>query len=70
MGLVPFFSKDGKRSFTTFNARGEELRSKPMYREPFKTRRCVVPANEDVLVSRRVSKAVANVKNNGPELLA
>jgi putative SOS response-associated peptidase YedK len=43
-GLVPFFSNDGKRSFTTFNARGEVLRSKPMYREPFKTRRCIVPA--------------------------
>ena len=27
------------------------------------------PANEDVLVSRLVSKAVGNVKNNGPELL-
>ena len=39
-GLVPFFSKDGKRGFTTFNARGEELQSKPMYGEPFKTRRC------------------------------
>ena len=43
-GLIPFFSKDGKRSFTTFNARGEDLQSKPMYREPFKTRRCIVPA--------------------------
>jgi putative SOS response-associated peptidase YedK len=43
-GLIPFFSRDGKRSFTTFNARSEELRSKPMYREPFKKRRCVVPA--------------------------
>ena len=28
------------------------------------------PANEEVLVSRPVSKAVGNVKNNGPELLA
>jgi hypothetical protein len=27
-------------------------------------------ANEDVLVSRPVSKAVGNVKNNGPEPLA
>lgn len=43
-GLVPFFSNDGKRSFTTFNARAEELRNKPMYREPFRNgRRCVVP---------------------------
>lgn len=44
-GLVPFFSKDGARSFTTFNARAEELRTKPMYREPFSNgRRCIVPA--------------------------
>ena len=28
------------------------------------------PANEDALVSRSVSKAVGNVKNNSPELLA
>jgi len=44
-GLIPFFLKDGKRSFTTFNARAEELRTKPMYREPFRNgRRCIVPA--------------------------
>jgi hypothetical protein len=29
----------------------------------------MMSANEDVLVSRLVSKAVSNVKNNGPELL-
>jgi putative SOS response-associated peptidase YedK len=28
------------------------------------------PANEDVLVSRPVSEAVGNVKNNGPELFS
>ena len=33
------------------------------------TRSLMKPANEDVLVSRPVSKAVGNVKNNGPELL-
>lgn len=44
-GLVPFFSKDGARSFTTFNARCEEVRTKPMYREPFRYRRCIVPAS-------------------------
>jgi putative SOS response-associated peptidase YedK len=27
------------------------------------------PANEDILISRPVNKAVGNVKNNGPELL-
>ena len=28
------------------------------------------PANEDMLTERSVSKAVGNVKNNEPELLA
>jgi putative SOS response-associated peptidase YedK len=160
-GLIPWFSKDGKRSYSTINARAEGVQTSASYREPFKTRRCIVPAsgyfewtgpkndrqphyftradgqpmalaglwdrwrskdkseaeetftivttepstfaaqfhnrmplvldrdtwdlwmkgdpdaaaalmkpaNEDVLVSRPVSKAVGNVKNNGPELL-
>jgi putative SOS response-associated peptidase YedK len=161
-GLVPWFSKDGKPSYSTINARAEGIQTAASYREPFKTRRCIVPASgyfewtglkndrqphhftradgqpialgglwdrwrskdkseiketftivttepstfaaqfhnrmplilepdtwdswlkgdlvtaaalmkpatEDVLVSRAVSKAVGNVKNNGPELLA
>jgi putative SOS response-associated peptidase YedK len=160
-GLVPWFSKHGKTSYSTINARAEGVRTNASYREPFKTRHCLVPAsgyfewtgpkndrqphyftradgkpmalaslwdrwhsadksetketftivttapskfaaqwhnrmplilepntwdlwlsgdadaaavlmkpaNEDVLVSRPVSKAVGNVKNNGPELL-
>jgi putative SOS response-associated peptidase YedK len=32
--------------------------------------RLIKPANEDALISRPVNKAVGNVKNNGPELLA
>jgi putative SOS response-associated peptidase YedK len=161
-GLVPWFSKDGKLSYSTITARAEGVRSNASYREPFEKWRCLVPAsgyfewtgpkndrqphyftrtdgkpmalaglwdrwrskdksetketftivttqpsaftaqwhdrmplilepdtcdawltgdpdtaaalmkpaNEDVLVSRPVNKAVANVKNNGPELLA
>jgi putative SOS response-associated peptidase YedK len=34
------------------------------------TRSLMKPANEDALVTWPVSKAVGNVKNNGPELLA
>ena len=43
-GLIPFFSKDGVRTWNTFNARAEEVRTRNSYREAFKTRRCVVPA--------------------------
>jgi putative SOS response-associated peptidase YedK len=161
-GLVPWFSKDGKPTYSTINARAESVRNSASYREPFKFRRCIVPvsgffewtgprndrqphyftradgkpmalgglwdrwrskdksetketftvittepskfaaqfhnrmplilepdtwdtwlngdpdaaaplmkpANEDVLISRPVNKAVGNVKNNGSELLA
>jgi putative SOS response-associated peptidase YedK len=42
-GLVPFWAKDEKTFF--INARSETLREKPAFREPFKTRRCLIPAN-------------------------
>jgi putative SOS response-associated peptidase YedK len=41
-GPVPFFSKDGKPTYSTINARAESVRA----------------------------KAINNVKNNAPELLA
>jgi putative SOS response-associated peptidase YedK len=37
--------------------------------EPDAAAALMKPANENALVSRPVSKAVGNVKNNGPELL-
>lgn len=43
-GLIPSFSKDGTFNFSTFNARGEELRDKATYKDPFKSKRCIVPA--------------------------
>ena len=158
-GLIPWFSKDGKPSYSTINARAEGIRTAAPYREPFskgaplhragigifrmdraeerstaallhagrwsadgarwpvgslaeqgqvgderdvhyrhnrapqvrgtvpqshaacpradlwmtgepEAAALMKPANEDALVSRPVSKAVGNVKNNGPELLA
>jgi putative SOS response-associated peptidase YedK len=44
-GLIPWFSKDGKPSYSTINARGEGVQTAASYREPFKTRRCIVPAS-------------------------
>lgn len=44
-GLVPFWSKDGKSAFNTINAKAENIATSVMYREPFKRRRCLVPAD-------------------------
>ena len=44
-GLVPFWAKDPKFGYSTFNARAEEVPTKPAYREALKKRRCLVPAD-------------------------
>ena len=44
-GLIPFWAKDDKIASKAFNARGETLQEKPSFREAFKRRRCLVPAN-------------------------
>jgi putative SOS response-associated peptidase YedK len=44
-GLVPFWAKDAKFGYSTINARAEEAPTKPAYREAFKKRRCLVPAD-------------------------
>jgi putative SOS response-associated peptidase YedK len=44
-GLVPFWSKDGKASFSTINARSDTVATSPAFREAWKQRRCLVPAD-------------------------
>ena len=46
-GLVPFWLKPDqldKRPYSTINARAETIRTAATYREPFRKRRCLVPA--------------------------
>jgi putative SOS response-associated peptidase YedK len=43
-GLVPFWSKDATAAFNTINAKAETLAKSPAFREPFKRRRLLVPA--------------------------
>jgi putative SOS response-associated peptidase YedK len=43
-GLIPFFAKDAKIAYSTINARAETVATSPVFREPMKRRRCLVPA--------------------------
>ena len=46
-GLVPFFATNLKefKGMTTFNARAESVATSATWREPFKRRRCLIPAD-------------------------
>jgi putative SOS response-associated peptidase YedK len=44
-GLIPSWAKDPKISLKMFNARSETILSKPSFRKPFLSQRCLVPAN-------------------------
>jgi len=44
-GLVPHWSKEPQTKYSTINARIETVAEKPAYREPFKHRRCLIPAD-------------------------
>jgi putative SOS response-associated peptidase YedK len=43
-GLIPFWSKTDKPEYSTFNAKSETIAKSPAFREPFKKRRCLLPA--------------------------
>lgn len=44
-GLIPYWSTEPEISYSTFNARAETLADKPAFREPFRSRRCLIPAS-------------------------
>ncbi len=44
-GLVPWWAKDLKVSFSNINAKAETVAEKPAFREAFKERRCIIPAD-------------------------
>ena len=41
--LIPPWSKDSKPKFATFNARVEDIDTKPTWKDSFKKRHCIVP---------------------------
>ena len=44
-GLIPYWSKDPNLGNKTINARSETVAEKPAFSEPFKLRRCLIPAD-------------------------
>jgi len=44
-GLVPYWAKDEKIGYRTINARAETVDTAPSYREAFRKRRCLIPAD-------------------------
>jgi len=44
-GLIPFWAKDDKISYSTINARAETVARKPAFRDAFKKRRCLIAAD-------------------------
>jgi putative SOS response-associated peptidase YedK len=44
-GLVPHWAKDASGAASTINARSETAATKPAFRDPLKSRRCLIPAD-------------------------
>lgn len=44
-GLVPEWSRDARIGNKMINARAETIAEKPAFRKPFRTKRCIVPAD-------------------------
>lgn len=44
-GLVPYWSKTARANFSSINARADKLATSGAWREPWKHRRCLIPAN-------------------------
>lgn len=44
-GLIPFWSKDPKIGYKLINTRSESITEKPSFKNAFKKRRCLIPAN-------------------------
>ncbi len=44
-GLIPSWSKDAKAGYKMINARAETVADMPAFRDPFRSRRCLVPAD-------------------------
>jgi putative SOS response-associated peptidase YedK len=68
-GLIPYWAKDPKIAYKTINARVETVDAAPSYREAFKRRRCLIPADSfyewKKVVGGKIPYAIA-MKDDSP----
>jgi putative SOS response-associated peptidase YedK len=57
-GLIPHWEKDKKSSYQMINARVETVKNKTSFRELFKSRRCLVPADGFYEWKKNVAKKI------------
>jgi putative SOS response-associated peptidase YedK len=67
-GLVPAWSRQAKVPYSTINARAETVASKPAFRKPLATQRCLVPATGYFEWAEGVTVASANDRSQGSSL--
>jgi len=69
-GLVPFFTKklSDVKGISTINARAETVATSRSYREPFKRRRCIVPASGFYEWDAKTKQPYRFELSNGPPL--
>jgi len=72
-GLVPYWSKDPKIGYKTINARVATVDTAPSYRQAFKKRSCLIPADGfyewKKVVGGRIPYSIG-MKDNGPFVFA
>src|SRR5262249_45431006 len=68
-GLIPFWAEDPKVGYSTINARAETVATKPAFREAFRKRRCLIPADgfyEWQKRGERKQPYLIHMKNDSP----
>ncbi len=70
-GLIPPWAKDEKSGYKMINARAETIAEKPSFRNAFKTRRCMIPADSFYEWQRKDDgKVPMRIKMKSDELFA
>ena len=62
-GLIPWWAKDRKIAAKHINARVETVSEKPAFRDSFKEKRCIIPADGSSHVSHAVEGRITGIRS-------